>query len=83
MCPQESHGGASEILRDGQTGWLVDGLDAENLARRLARLPETLPALEEMGRRASADIASRFRFEDTIEALRHALEEAYRSVSSK
>ena len=79
----ESRGGAPEILLDGETGWLVDGLDAQLLAQFLSRLPAMRLELDSMGRRAAGDIASRFRFEDTIEALRRAMEEVYLPASSK
>jgi glycosyltransferase involved in cell wall biosynthesis len=53
-------GGASEILRDGETGLIVPPRDPARLAAAMETLLADPPRAREMGRRGSADVAARF-----------------------
>jgi len=53
-------GGASEILRDGETGLVVPPRDPGRLATAIETLLADPPRAREMGRRGSADVAARF-----------------------
>jgi len=51
-------GGMAEMITDGESGWLVDTADPEELAAALERALATPPErLREMGRRAARDVA--------------------------
>jgi len=66
-----SIGGASEILRDGETGLIVPPRDPERLAQAILTLVDDPALAREMGRRGSEDVARRFTPERlTAETLR-------------
>jgi glycosyltransferase involved in cell wall biosynthesis len=51
------NGGMTEMVKDGQTGWIADGADARSLAVALRRAAATPPkVLAEMGSAASTSI---------------------------
>ncbi|WP_323013465.1 glycosyltransferase family 4 protein [Devosia sp.] len=60
-----AHGGLTEIIEDGETGWLVPPNDAPALAKRLAALAEAGEQAHEMG------IKGRMRFENAFSESRY------------
>jgi glycosyltransferase involved in cell wall biosynthesis len=70
----EGGGGVRETIVEGRTGWCVDGLEVDELARRLARLPSERAALESMGRAAAEHVHATFRFESVLASLLEVLE---------
>ncbi len=57
------HGGIEEVVVDGQTGFLVDERDADQLADRIGRLVDNRELRLEMGRRGRAHIEQEFNLE--------------------
>jgi len=70
-------GGIPEMVRDGETGWLFESGDVEQLAERMRRATDASDAeVEAMGRRARADVEDRYskaRYVDAMRALYHSL----------
>jgi glycosyltransferase involved in cell wall biosynthesis len=60
-------GGASEILRDGETGLVVPPRDPGRLAAAIETLLADPARAREMGRRGSADVAARFTPDHLVE----------------
>lgn len=64
-------GGIPELVRDGETGWLFDSGDSEQLARYMRTALETPDAaIERMGRLARADVETRFARDRYVDAMR-------------
>jgi glycosyltransferase involved in cell wall biosynthesis len=59
-CVAMDSGGASEILTDGESGFLVDVGDTDALADRIQTLARDEPLRESMGRRARRTAEDRF-----------------------
>jgi len=55
-----SHGGSTEVVEDGRTGFLVPFGDVDALARRLATLVDNRDLRDEMGRAGRARVLDRF-----------------------
>jgi len=71
-----AHGGLSEMIRDGETGLLVEPGDAAALAQALAGLAADPAAARRLGAASAVDIASRFpatRMLDAVQAQYDAL----------
>ena len=68
--------GMGWVVRDGQTGWLVDAGDVEALAELLRRLTDDRSALENAGARAR----ERFDAQFGIDAVARKVVEVYKSV---
>jgi glycosyltransferase involved in cell wall biosynthesis len=60
-------GGASEILRDGETGLVVPPRDPGRLAAAIETLLADPARARDMGRRGSADVAARFTPDHLVE----------------
>jgi glycosyltransferase involved in cell wall biosynthesis len=61
-------GGIPELIRDGETGWLIPPGDAAAIAERLPRLLEDQAGLQVMGERAAAYAREHFDLERQIES---------------
>ena len=61
--------GPREIIRPGETGWLVAVGDADGLARRLSTLMRNPASLETVAARAHADVDRRYRARRCIAEL--------------
>lgn len=53
-------GGLPELVRNGETGWVVDLADEQELTRCIVNLAKNLGERDRMGRNAQATYASRF-----------------------
>ena len=62
-------GGPSEIVRDGETGFLVPQRDPDALAQALLRLLNDPGLARRMGAAARADVARRFQARDTAQRV--------------
>ena len=62
-------GGTVEIVRDGETGYLVPQGDATAMAEAVLKLLRDPERARWMGEAARADVARRFRAEDTARAI--------------
>jgi D-inositol-3-phosphate glycosyltransferase len=60
--------GLASVVRDGVTGFLVDGHDPADYADRMRRVLETANLSEELGRRGSR-LARAFSWERTVDRL--------------
>lgn len=58
--------GFKEVLRDGETGFLVPPGDAESLAERLVQLAHAPSLRQEMGRAGRADVQARFEWQSCV-----------------
>jgi glycosyltransferase involved in cell wall biosynthesis len=59
-CVVSKVGGLTELIRDGETGWLVESGDPHELARRITQLACDMSMLERMGRNAQKIYAMHF-----------------------
>ena len=64
-----AHGGLPEMLRDGETGLLVEPGDAGALAAALRSLADEPSRAEQLGAAAAADVAGRFSAERMLAAV--------------
>jgi glycosyltransferase involved in cell wall biosynthesis len=64
-----AHGGLPEMLRDGQTGLLVEPGDPTALAAALRSLADDPGRAHDLGAAAAADIAARFSAERMLAAI--------------
>jgi len=74
-------GGTAEVVSDGETGFLVEADDSENMAERLISLLQDPPDAERIGQRGRRLVEGRFAKPQQIEALselyRRKLSEAF------
>lgn len=68
-------GGTLEIVREGETGYLVPKGDADAMARAILHLLQHPEEARRMGRAAREDVARRFRSQTTAEELMAVYEE--------
>lgn len=71
-------GGVPEFTRDGETGWLALGHDAEALARVMSDAAERPDEIARRGARARELVLARF----SVGAMRRGYEEVYASVTA-
>jgi phosphatidylinositol alpha-1,6-mannosyltransferase len=69
-----AHGGITDLIEDGVTGFLVDQHDSVRLIDVLRRLLLDEPLRREMGRRARESVLGHYRFEDFQSALQEILQ---------
>lgn len=62
-CVSTDHGGAADVVVDGETGYLVAVDDDEAMAARIAAMLADPPRREQMGRAAREHVARRFSME--------------------
>lgn len=62
-------GGVREVLRDGETGWLVQPGSVQQLAERTATMLTDPEGLKRMGAAARAAVEERFSFDNRTRAL--------------
>lgn len=70
-----AHGGITDLIEDGITGFLVNQNEGARLADVLHRLLANEPLRQEMGRRARDNVLRRHRFENFQVELGNALED--------
>ena len=66
------HGGVTEIVRHGTTGYLVVPGDARELAGALRVLADDPERADQMGRAGSREVAARFGLERMLDELQAA-----------
>ena len=69
-------GGSSEIVRDGETGFIVNPLDTSTFADRLKRLLSDAALRDEMGQNAQARIRESFTLEMYVDKMLQIYEQA-------
>jgi len=62
-------GGVPQVIREGETGWLVEPENPEALAKAMARAAGNLEQCREMGARAAASVYPEFDEDTMIERL--------------
>lgn len=75
------HGGIVDVVSDGETGYLVDELDVENMAEAMARLIESPATASRMGNAGRAFILAKHSMKQQIGALASLLQRAAASNS--
>jgi glycosyltransferase involved in cell wall biosynthesis len=70
------HAGIPDIVKDGETGFLVDEGDVEAMAERMLELASNSTLAAAMGRRAREEIATRYSLEQSVGLVWAALERA-------
>jgi glycosyltransferase involved in cell wall biosynthesis len=70
-----AHGGLPEIVRDGETGVLVEPDDATALSTALAALLDDPSRREALGAAAAADVSARFSTPAMLETLQSVYDE--------
>jgi glycosyltransferase involved in cell wall biosynthesis len=68
----EAVGQNREIIRHGETGWLVAPGDVTSFAEAVVRLLEDAQLREELGRAAAQDVRNRFAWERLVETVERA-----------
>lgn len=68
-------GGIPEVIKDGETGYLVPPKDPQQLAARLVSLLRNPQAADLMGRAARARVEAEFDLDCSIEAAQQAIED--------
>jgi len=65
----EAVGQNREMVRHGETGWLVDPGDVDSFAEAVVRLLEDAPLRERLGRAAARDMRERFAWGRLVETV--------------
>ena len=75
------HAGIADVVRRGETGYLVDEGDVAGMAERMIELARDPALAEELGRNAANHIRRYFKMEQSIRRLSRVLEAAARRES--
>jgi len=70
----EAVGQNREMIRHGETGWLVPSGDVDSFAEAVVRLLEDVQLQERMGRAAAHDVRKRFAWKRLVETVERAYE---------